>query len=252
MNLVTRQIFGFKKNTADLLTGLVAYYLFENNITDSVSSMNGTNSGGSYISGKSGNCINFSSSPQYVAVPDNNNISFTSGGGIDVPFSISLWVLFTSYSTNTNFILSKVGYYTTGNDEWEVQFEGGSVRVRKFDRNSNSRSVYQGVQTIVSSMPSSNVWYHLVITDNGSKTNAGMKVYVNGLAIAVSSLNAGVYTGMNNGTNQLVMGIDSWGASPNRQLRGSLDEVAIWKNRALGQDEVTALYNAGTGKFYPF
>lgn len=241
-------LFGDNKS---LLSNLVGYYKFENDVVDSTGLLpTATATGTDFISGKVNQAIRFNASTDRVDIPDTTLLSFTSGGGADIPFSISTWVYFTSFNSGGNWIINKRDA-TSGGDEWQMYrsaFNAG-INFVKFDRNSNS--IYQAIVTSQGAL-SLNTWYHMVFTDNGSKTNAGMKVYLNGVSQTPTIDNAGVYTGMNNGTSITRMGLNSWNlSSPTLAHQGYLDEIAIWKDRVLTQTEVSFLYNSGNGRTYP-
>jgi hypothetical protein len=99
-------------------------------------------------------------------------------------------------------------------------------------------------------IPDTDVWYHLVLTFDG---NIGI-LYVNGTSVGSSEYSGSIlapdidrflfgryYTDIDyndNGFNPLT-------------LDGKIDEVGVW-DRALSQQEIISLYNAGAGKTYPF
>jgi hypothetical protein len=234
-----------------LLTNLVAYYAFENIANDlSGNSNNGTVIGSpTFTSGKNNLCIDFIADDitRHVQIADSDTLSFTNGGGVDVPFTISIWVNFSSLSSVGNWLINK-RTTTTGGDEWQLLYTSGLFIFNKFDRNDNG--IYQGLTYNL--IPSSNTWYHLVYTDDGSKTFAGMKLYINGNLISGANGSLGTYTGMPNGTSAVILGNAAWNINPQYKHKGKLDETAIWKNRELSALEVSELYNSGVGKFYPF
>jgi hypothetical protein len=99
-------------------------------------------------------------------------------------------------------------------------------------------------------IPDTDVWYHLVLTFDGS---IGI-LYVNGTSVGSSEYSGSIlapdidrflfgryYTDINYNDNEF---------NP-LALDGKLDEVGVW-DRALSQQEIISLYNAGAGKTYPF
>jgi len=234
-----------------LLTNLVAYYTLNSITSDSTGlSPTGTATGVDYVSGISGNAARFNATGDRVTIADNTNFSFTTGLGNDIPFSMSMWVYFTGFSSAFNFIINKRAN-TGGNDEWQLirSNSDGNLYFYKFDR--TNPAIHQTIRT--SSAPFSlNTWYFITITDDGTKTVAGMKMYINGTLQTVSSAGTGSYTGMPNGTSGTTIGISNWDfANSTLQHLGYVEEVAIWRNRALTQTEITYLYNSGTGRTYP-
>lgn len=228
--------------TVSLTKDLVGYYKFENNVVDSTGLLPAaTGTGIDYVSGKIGQSVRFDANTDRVDIPDTNLLSFTSGGGVDVPFSMCMWVYFTAFGASGNWIFNKRNA-TSGGDEWQLVYAQGRLQFSKFDRVSNSITQTVGTPLSVLSL---NTWYHIAVTDNGSKTTSGMKLYINGVSQSLTDLSAGVYTGMNNGTSGARIGLAAWAISfPHI---GYLDETAIWKNRVLNQSEITYIYNSGTG-----
>lgn len=227
-----------------LLTGLVASYPFNSNANDSVNGMNGTEHNTDYVSGKTGNAVRLNSTSDYIDIADNDNFSFTAGGGVDIAFSQSFWTYPTGWSGVGNWIFSKRD--TGSNDEWQIVMISGTIYFMIFTDTSN----YIGV--VSSSTVSLNAWSHIVVTYSGSKTNAGLKIYINNTLSGSSNINAGTYTGMSNGNNLVRVGLPSWNSGLPYAHQGYLDEWDVWKNRALSTGDISELYNAGSGKAYPF
>jgi hypothetical protein len=237
-------IFG-RKYGANFLTNLVGYYPFNSNVND----FSGKGHNGSYVgpqtygTGKVGNAIDFRNDAilRYANIADNNDFSFTNGT-TDVPFTISLWVNLTAFSTIGNFFINKRGA-TSGNDEWQFVFINNRVEFAKFQFNNNSI-----IQIIGSSSNPLllNTWYHICYTDSGSGAIGSGKIYINGsLNTPINQNVGGTYTRMNNGTNLTRIGINSWSTEVVLKHRGLIDELAIWKNRELTATEVAELYTKG-------
>ncbi len=233
-------------------TNLVAYYNLDSNTNDQTGlSPNGTPTGIDYVAGKTGNAARFNANGDIIDIADSTNLSFTNGSGIDTPFSINVWVYFTSFSSTGGWILNK-RTATSGGDEYQLVFnsQANALFFTKFDRTSNS--IAQTMQTI-GSVASLNTWYMVTVTDDGSKTFAGMKMYINASLRPVTDTSAGTYTGMNNGSAIFRLGNSAW-AAPTAPLQflGYLEDVGIWKNKVLSQGDISYLYNYGNGKTYPF
>lgn len=90
-----------------------------------------------------------------------------------------------------------------------------------------------------------NTWVHVVGTYDGTTNNNGMKLYVNGVSIANTTL---TLTSMSD-TNAVHTIGDTPESTSIRSFLGRIDEVGIW-NRTLTQTEITALYNDGNGLPY--
>jgi hypothetical protein len=100
-------------------------------------------------------------------------------------------------------------------------------------------------------IPSLNTWYHLVGTysksGGASPTQDVYTLYINGTGAASGAKNTpnttgafGISVGNHFSTN-----------NNNGSFRGNIDSSAIW-NRTLSKEEVSILYNAGSGLEYPF
>jgi hypothetical protein len=237
-------IFG-RKYGDNFLTNLVGYYPFNSNAND----LSGKGYNGkaidspTYGTGKVGNAINFVNDGglRYINVADNNDFSFTNGT-TDVPFTISMWVNLTAFSTTGNWFINKRGA-TSGTDEWQFVFFENRVQFWKFQFNNNA--IYQQIATNVNILPL-NTWTHFVYTDNGSGSVGSGKMYRNGaLDVNINTNVGGTYTRMNNGTNVTRIGMNSWAPVETLKHRGLIDELAIWKNRELTSTEVAELYTKG-------
>jgi hypothetical protein len=99
-------------------------------------------------------------------------------------------------------------------------------------------------------IPDTDVWYHLVLTFDGS---IGI-LYVNGTSVGSSEYSGSILAP---DIDRFLLGryyidIDYNDNEFNPlTLDGKIDEVGVW-DRALSQQEITSLYNAGAGKAYPF
>ena len=237
-------IFG-RKYGANFLEGLVAYYPLNSNANDSINGYNGTQVGTpTFTSGKVGNAINFGNDTtgRYFDIADNNNFSFTNGTN-DVPFTISLWVNFSGFGAIGNWFINKRGA-TIGTDEWQFIYYQNRLQFNKFQFNNNS--IHQQIATTTTPFLL-NTWYHICYTDSGNASVGSGKLYINGVTnVAINQNVGGTYTRMNNGTMITRIGHASFGLLPsNGKHRGSIDELAIWKNRELTATEVLELYNKG-------
>jgi hypothetical protein len=236
---------------SDFLTDLVAYYAFQNNVNDSLGVHNGTEIGSpTYTTGINGQGIDFGNDAtlRYVDVADSDDFSFTDGTN-DLPFSISLWVNFSSFSSTGNWLISK-------RDNSSIRSEWQFIRLSS--NNAIRLNLYSGgAQTNVilvesNSFSTTGSWAHLVATYNGSGNQSGLNLYINGSLNVASRTQTGTYVGMNNTASVVTIGQAKFSVVNTLKHRGLLDEIAVWKNRELTSTEVTQLYNAGAGKFYPF
>jgi hypothetical protein len=226
-------------------TGSGIQYPFSNNYLpspkDSYASYDGTAQGGlTYSSGKSRNAFTFNGTNAYVSLPT-NSMNFTGD------FSISTWVYVSSYLTGVTYIPILWSSYAPS---WYSN-PGGF----RFDISGNQIEMqigYKGSSEIglIASYPFApsgyNQWYHIVMT---RKASTRTRIYVN------SSL-------INSDTNTIdpiyyantTPAIGAWVLSGVIHEvacnQSAIDELYVY-NKELTSTEVTTLYNAGTGKFYP-
>lgn len=184
------------------------------------------------IAGKFGQGLNFDGVDDIVVIPDTNLLSFTDGADNDRPFSISVWVRPPVAGVGDG-IVSKSTTFNTG--EFYLH-NGGSTQNLLFRIVDQSTGGYFGVLT--GNVMTVSTWNHVVATYDASETNAGMKIYVNGVLVPVSNTNLGSYVGMENTTTNLYFGRRT------SFFPGGLDDVRIY-NRVLSTKEIQELYLTG-------
>lgn len=189
--------------------------------------------------GKVGNAYTFSSGGLQMLHAD--DLSFGDGAGNDRPFSYSLWI----YPTETaaqRFIVSK---QSTPHEYAIFRTATGKIGFILFQ----TVGIYLYVSTddALAQLPINN-WYHIVCTYDGSKTAAGLKIFINGVDKAVTSSSAGSYTtGMPVGASTLCIGnTASDPVNATNGFRGKIDEVTVFPF-ALQQAQIDLLYNSGNG-----
>lgn len=225
-------------------TGLYAVYKAENNANDSLLNYNGTPMGGlTYSTGKSGNAFQFNGTTSYVGLP-NNTFNFTGD------FSISSWVNFKSGSGSANgyiFINWTAITWTSNLAGWRFSTSGNGIYFTTY--NGTQTSVLLGTGSGIPALDSSG-WRHIVFT----RTGTTYKLWLDGGAYTATSTTmlAPKYQGtiipkIGRLGDATMGGFDDYNSN-----KIDIDEVNVWKDKALTAAEVTELYNAGTGKFYPY
>lgn len=207
-----------------LTDSLVAYYKLDGNSNDSVGSVNGTDTYITYNSsyGKIAQGANFNGSLSRIVL---SNGLFSA-----MPFSFSFWVKPDS----------QVGYIFTNYDTESKGFDVFIAADNKLSLGVNGSAV---VITTPSALSTSE-FSHVVCVFNGSSS----AIYVNGSSVATGTLSTIVAA-----TNKKRIG-GRWTSSDSgdaAMFKGSIDEFGIW-TKALQSDEVTQLYNSGSGLSYPF
>jgi hypothetical protein len=198
--------------------GLVGFWKFDGNALDSSGNGNdGTNVGGTYVAGHSGQAIDFDGATDYVAVNDDNSLDLTN------EMTIAAWIRPRTYGA------------------------GGFGRI--VDKNymfyvANYSSLLNALSLYITSTVSSsqniitlNTWQHVAVTFNVSLSSNQVKFYVN----SNPSGSATWTTSIPVSTSSLYIGNSQ---ALNRYFDGSIDEVKVW-NRALTAAEIDQEYQSG-------
>ena len=206
-----------------LITGLVAYWKFDEssgNAIDSVGGVPAVNNNVTYAAGFNGNAAVFNNSNAYMHAI----LTMPSGAGSADSFAI--WV------------------YQTGAQSEQKDIMGSGYSIHLWE-NPNRTIIYGNWTSVTNEQFNStgtildNQWNLVVVT---SLSASSSKCYING-----------VLAGQNNLTGNLVnAGYIEFGRHPNfngNYLNGKLDNAGYW-NRELTQAEVTTLYNSGVGLRY--
>jgi hypothetical protein len=237
----------------NFLTNLVAYYAFENNANDSLGINNGSETRVLYATGINGDARDYSNDNliRLTEVSDSDDFTFSTTTN-DLPFSISLWANFTSFSVNSNYLINKRASTGSGiTQEWEFfrDSSNNKITINLFNQGQGTSFI----TALSNDITTTGVWFHIVVTYDGSSNQSGLNIYINGSLNVSSRTQTGTYVRMNNTKSAIRMCQPIFNSTDvSFKHRGLLDEVAVWKNRELTSTEVTELYNAGVGKFYPF
>jgi hypothetical protein len=135
-------------------------------VATSVPAVKGTVRGNAkWDSGKIGNALDCDGNT-WVEIP---------GGPVpdgDAPFSVSVWV----YPTASD-LLAVASKMDDGDAHrgWDVLLEGGRVSTHLVHHWPDN-----GLKVLTKSAMSANAWHHILVTHDGSKKGAGVRVYVDG------------------------------------------------------------------------
>ncbi len=171
----------------------------------------------------------------YVDCGDSDDFSFGNGTN-DSAFSISAWV---KMDDATNFGIVSKSDNTAGDSEY-LFYTDGANRVTLLLYTALSVNRYRGRRYSVAL--TEGVWMHLAATYDGQGgTNAqdGIKIYLNGAPVDNTSLSAGTYIAMPNGSAPLEIG-----KKITNRSNGNIDEVAIF-NSELSETAINDIYNDG-------
>ena len=171
----------------------------------------------------------------------NRAYSFTSGNSItsspnlpvgNLPRSVSVWFQTTSLSYNTNTGLGANSMVTYGNGNGTGNGVSGQCN---FETRVGNLSMNHYAQSLNGPFVSDGIWHNAVYTYDGTTH----KLYLDNIIVDTNT-----YT-INTGLTQLMFGKRA--SEPNwHPFIGKLDDIGIW-NRALTQQEITALYTSTAG-----
>lgn len=234
--------------SSTLLNNLQAYWYMDETsgaITDEVGSVTSTGTVGSTAieysaTGINGTCLEFNYLPTYGS---GQRIIVGNDLYLYANTSISLWFYLTSTDRdsfclihNNNGGSQNAGYFVfTGG-------VGGGVAARAYYAAGSYLEIDSASETSPWTVPSANTWYHLVFVSNGTN----MSIYINNTLRAQDSFAHDIYYG-----SDCVFIIGGRDSGNGWCFNGRIDEIGIW-NRALTTDEISELYNSGSGKFYNF
>lgn len=212
--------------SVDLNDSLVGYWNFDADASDSLGLHDGTVNGATLdtTNQKLGDgCYDFDGN-DYITT---GSFQITTGS-----FSISVWMNKSSIpgaSTEMFACADQTGDY------FQFRLFNGEVYMYVKDA---------GADYCISQKAITSGWHHVVGTwDNDAHTT---KIYIDGVLQDTDTNTDVTITDI---TSILYIGINSDLSSS--EYTGILDELAIW-NKVLSQDEITALYNSGTGYAYKF
>lgn len=224
-----------------LTSNIVSYWKLDEasgNAADSVGSNTLTNNSVTYGTGKINNGADFegSSANQSLSITD------ASQSGLDITsdISFSFWWKPESVGAAEQYMVSKFPA-AAGNYSYRLGYDGsGNINLTISNDGTSVENLYVSLGTI-----NAGTWYHLVTTWKASTKTATH--YKNGSSLGTA---VGAMGSIHNGNTAFMLGNYS-GSSANQGVDGFLDEVGIW-NKVLTSDEVTELYNGGSGFSYPF
>ncbi len=211
--------------TRRMVDDVVGYWHFDEGVGTSTLDASGEGNDGELISGvswlsgndcKSGGCLDFDGTDDYVEVNSLNNTG---------ELTVEAWVRFDGLGDN--WLLNKRD--NSSDDQWQFIHYDGSLRAQVYDGASNvGEAIYASINI--------NQWYHLAFVTNG--INGGyVKLYVDGEEVASGSLTGD----MKLGARELVIGSRGWEKSAGLH-NGRIDEVRVY-NTVLSSSTIQAHYD---------
>ena len=208
---------------------------------DSFGTYHGTLVNTTYGTGKFGSAFNFNGSNTYVSM-GTGAANFGTN-----PFTISLW-FYPNAGNNLQVLVAKgftggtdKGFYLNTDNRYNSNLNGIAFGL-------NTGGTYRTIVTTSAFPYTATAWNHLVVTRTGNTT----LIYLNGVLTSTTNAQVGGTADVsgdisNTGANMLLAQYGSGGLN----FAGRMDGLTMW-NRVVSVDEVTQLYNSGTGVQYPF
>jgi hypothetical protein len=183
------------------------------------------------VSGKVGTCVTFITDGQGKYTADD----FEFAGS----FSISAWVK-TGNASTWQGIVTYYGNGGSGDRGWSLRKNAGGAG----SATGVAVMYYVGgnVLSVSTSAINDDGWHHVVFTFDSSDDN--MRVYVDGdLEDTDNNTNAAAY--------DTDCDLEIGSVDDGQFWDGEIDEVAIYRGRALAEGSVDSLWNTGSGLAYP-
>ena len=240
-------------NFANSDVNLVGYWKFDSDNGTSAWDFSGKGNTGIYTGGADNNAQGkwdtnagfFDGIDNYVSIADSASLTFNNATN-DLPFSVSMWVNFKAIAGKEIALVGK--YLDSGafNAEWNTQLlDNGAYYFQCL-----GVAAYQRIKITSSFTANTGMWNHVIFTYDGSGSQNGMNIYVNGVQdTSPTRANDSGYTKMSNYSAPVEIGaVNRYGGIYASYMNGSIDEVKIY-DKALTANEILKDYTLGTRNF---
>ena len=190
--------------------------------------------------GKINGALNFGGA-EAIEIDDSADFSFIA----DSAFSIAAWIYVVNSATTQNILTKFDGTSAAEAREWTFQVDANEKLVlRLWDESENA---YRDKRT---DNAISEGWHFVVGTYNGvggADADGGITIYIDNIAIAISTGSAGTYAAMENTATKVVIGgyYETTGALGSF-WKDKIDNVVLF-DIELTPANISALYNSGIG-----
>ena len=180
-----------------------------------------------------------------IEIPYAADITFGNGGASDSPYSFSIWIFNNISSTgNTQHLFYKGD---AGLAQYEIFFKLQNEQLSLVNYGSSTAS---NIKVITSGGEVTlNAWTHVVGTYDGTDSQNGLNIYVDGLLMGVTRTTGGTYNGLANHT--IPINIGALKGLTTNNFRGHMHDAIVW-NKELSGAEVTSLFNTCDIPSLPF
>jgi hypothetical protein len=211
--------------------------------------VSGNGNDGTLTNGASytGGTIFLDGTDDYVNCGTGSTLTFNNGTNLnDIPFTIGVWVKFNSVS-GYQLVIAKSDYGSSPNKREFLFFTNADSRIHINLMNSDNYN--NRIGRYYNTVLSTNTWYHMFATYDGSKLESGLKIYINGVRVDDTSDSVGTYSGLSRTTTPFSFGTD-WNNYPNQgnKLSGYYGLGQVYR-RELSAGEIAQNFNATRGRY---
>lgn len=227
-------------------SGIVSWWPAEGNANDIIGTNNGTLMNGTgFTNGEVGMAFNLNGVNNFVLVnlASPTNLDIGEGGGFTIegwinPASLSSSMMLVQYERVLGGVGSDVGIQFAMNANAASGLLPGCLSANLVDT-SEASHIFGSAANVLTA----GVWQHVAVTYD--KTSGIAVLYTNGVPTAQANL--GVFTPQTIFTNVLLGATTDYSSptSPRNVFSGQMDEMSMY-NRALGSNEIAAIYQAGS------
>jgi len=222
----------------DIHTDLIHWWSMDEasgDLVDSVHAANLTTAGVTYsAAGKVGSAITFNGSTAGADVAHSANTPRNTGA-----HTFAIWAKQASSHVGGLINFSDGTAFTDG--EFNVYVSSSTITAYVVDDSATA-----AIGGATPAIMENGKWMFIVVTYNGGTTYTDVEVWVNGVKQTITNGTSGTFVSKEATTQEITVGALQTALFP---FNGELDEVGFW-HRALKDDEIRWLYNAGKGRAY--